>query len=80
MKGKTIEEKTYNIIKWFIQNEIPDKPITTPSRRSKQKKGINDDEGKIKQFQLIQHKKTKTKYQVWAAEFEYFLDTMTMVK
>ena len=33
-----------------------------------------------KQFQLSQHRKTKTKYQVWAAEFEYFLDTMTMEK
>ena len=37
MKGKTIEEKTSNIIKWFIHNKIPDKPITTPSCRSKQK-------------------------------------------
>ena len=52
MKGKTIEEKTYNIIKWFIHNEILDKPITTPSRRSKQKKGINDGEGKNKPISI----------------------------
>ena len=46
MKGNTIEAKTCNIIKRFIHKEIPDKPITTPSRSSKQKKGMNDDVGK----------------------------------
>ena len=43
IKGKTIKEETLNIIKWFIHNEIPDKPVNTPSRRSKQKKSKIDD-------------------------------------
>ena len=46
IKGKTIEEETFNIIKWFIHNEIPDKPVNTLSHRSKQKKSKIDDEGK----------------------------------
>ena len=71
IKGKTIEEETFNIIKWFILNEIPDKPLNTPSRRSQQKKSKIDDERKIQQFQSSQHKKTKLKYQVLAAESEY---------
>ena len=41
MKGKTIEEQNSNIIKWFMHNEIPDKPTNTPSRTSKQKKRKN---------------------------------------
>ena len=52
MKEKSIEEKSYDIISWFIHNEIPDKPITTPSRRSKQKKGINDDEERNKAISI----------------------------
>ena len=35
-----------------MHNEIPDKPINTPSRRSKQKKGKFDDEGKHKAISI----------------------------
>ena len=64
MKGKTIEEKISNIIKWFMHNEISDKPINTlyvdPNKR-KEKLMMKE---KIKQSQLSQRKKTKAKYQV----------------
>ena len=31
IKGDTSEEKTYKILKWFIQNEIPANPIRSTS-------------------------------------------------
>ena len=35
IEGKTIEEKNSNIIKWFMHNEVSDKPKSATSLDSK---------------------------------------------
>ena len=35
MQGNSFEEKTSNIIDWFIHGEVREKPMTTPSSKSK---------------------------------------------
>ena len=35
MQGNSIEEKTWNIIDWFMHATVREKPITTPSSKSK---------------------------------------------
>ena len=41
MQGNSIEEKTVNIIDWFIHNEVKEKPKSNPSStfKSKRKRG-----------------------------------------
>ena len=38
MQGNSIEEKTVNIIDWFIHNEVKEKPKSNPSSTSKSKR------------------------------------------
>ena len=40
IEGRTIEEKTTNVINWFIHNEIPDKPRSPTSFDSKAEKAV----------------------------------------
>ena len=37
--GNATEEKTSNIIDWFIHNDVPNKPKSNPSSASKRKRG-----------------------------------------
>ena len=39
MQGNSFEEKTSNIIDWFIHGEVREKPIKNPSSKSKRKRG-----------------------------------------
>ena len=39
MQGNSIEEKTSNIINWFMHGEVKQKPINNPSSKSKRKRG-----------------------------------------
>ena len=47
-----MEEKTSNIIKWFMHNEVSDKPRNTTSFNSKRKKGRCDDKEKQKAISI----------------------------
>ena len=38
-QGNSIEEKTWNIIEWFMHGTVKEKPMTTPSSKSKRKRG-----------------------------------------
>jgi len=40
IKGRTIEEKTMNLISWFMHNEMPDKPKSPTSFDSKAEKAV----------------------------------------
>ena len=42
IQGNTIEEKTSNIINWFMHNEVTEKPKSNPSSTTQQKKRKKD--------------------------------------
>jgi len=39
MQGNSFEEKTSSVIDWFIHGKVREKPMTTPSSKSKRKRG-----------------------------------------
>ena len=53
MQGNSIEEKTVNIIDWFIHNEVKEKPKSNPSSsKSKRKRGKIISTGNQKTFSI----------------------------
>ena len=40
IEGRTIEEKTTNVINWFMHNKMPDKPKSPTSFDSKAEKAV----------------------------------------
>ena len=52
IQGRTIAEKTSRIICWFMHNEVTDKPKSTVSSKSKQKRGNKVDTEKQKAISI----------------------------
>ena len=52
MQGNSIEEKTSNIINWFMHNEVKEKPKSNPSSKSKRKRGKIISTGNQKIFSI----------------------------
>ena len=76
MQGNSIEEKTSNIITWFMHNEVKEKPKSNPSSKSKQKRGKIISTGNQKTFSIESTQETKVTYRVWVAELECVWDMM----